>query len=514
MRGGNETSRGTGRLRRALSEAGDPVGAAQAVVEHCLALGYPLPSVYLERGGRLRCVAHRGYWQIFDGVPPGVGVLGQTYDGRRSMLVLTDEVEGYIEAAPEARSEVCAPVRVAGRVVGVVNVESPRLLGAADLAAVEAVAAAFGRRLTELGGPPLETPPEQLARHASRLACLGRREEIAAETLDAAVALSGMGSAVLLVLEQEEYVALAIRGDLAPAVVALPGAAMEQMARFVALATSSYAAGNEPEDRSAASHALRPSGVQSLVVLALAAEGVHQGLLVVADREARPDISAAIPLLELLATTTGSALRAAGATEALRASERRLAHQVRHDQLTGLANRSFLLETLDEILAAGPGGRVAVLFVDLDGFKKVNDQHGHGAGDQLLMAAAGRLHAARRESDLVARLGGDEFVVVCRDIAHPGDAVEVARRIVEGLSGPYVLEEATVRVSASVGIAVGTAGCSATALVADADTAMYAAKARGRGGWAVATSAGDGERPGRGSWRRPTPKGAKDKGAA
>ncbi|MDP9398565.1 MAG: diguanylate cyclase [Actinomycetota bacterium] len=509
MRGGNEARAGTTRrrrgggptrLQRALLASRDPREAAEAVVGYCLELGYPLPSVYLERGGHLRCLAHRGYWQVFDGIPPGAGIVGQTHAAGRAVLVVTEEAEGYIEAAAEVRSGVCVPVLLGGRSVGVLNVESPELLDDADLSVLEAVAQEFARRLGELGGPLLETPAEELARHASRLACLSRREEIAAQTLDAAMALSGMGSAALLVLDEGEYVALALRGNLAPAILALQGPALEQLARFVAVAASSYAAGDEPEER-LPSHVLRPAGVQSLVVLALAAERVHQGLLVVADTRARPGISTALPLLELLATTAGSALHAAGASEALRASERRLAHQVRHDQLTGLANRSFLLEALDELLVSGPAERVAVLFVDLDGFKEVNDQHGHGAGDRLLVAVAGRLHAARRESDLVARLGGDEFVVVCRDLEDARDAVEVARRLVDGLGGPYLLEEASVRVSASVGIAMGTPGCSGTTLLARADTAMYAAKAGGRGGWSMA--APDDERAAPVSWRRP-----------
>jgi diguanylate cyclase (GGDEF)-like protein len=170
-------------------------------------------------------------------------------------------------------------------------------------------------------------------------------------------------------------------------------------------------------------------------------------------------------------------------------SHRALAFAATHDPLTGLANRLAFVDRLTEI-AKVAGGEAAVLFIDLDRFKPVNDRHGHLAGDRVLEAVAGRLAGALRPGDLVARLGGDEFAVLCERLGHPDDAVAVADRLLRALSAPIVLDgRVEVTIAASIGVAEIDGNESPEAVLARADTAMRSAKVGGRGGWVVRPAA-------------------------
>jgi diguanylate cyclase (GGDEF)-like protein len=176
------------------------------------------------------------------------------------------------------------------------------------------------------------------------------------------------------------------------------------------------------------------------------------------------------------------------------AARQQLEFQASHDTLTGLLNRHLVADRIDHALARGsraaggdPGAGVAVLYVDLDRFKAVNDSHGHDAGDQLLVEAATRLVAAVRAGDTVARLGGDEFAVLCEDLPERQTVFDIADRIVDALSRPFTMEGGGVAVvSASVGIAVPDGPeASGEDLLRDADAAMYRAKEAGRDRWEV-----------------------------
>ena len=159
---------------------------------------------------------------------------------------------------------------------------------------------------------------------------------------------------------------------------------------------------------------------------------------------------------------------------------RRLAY---HDSLTGLANRASFLGLLDQALVrAGPERRlVALLYLDLDDFKPVNDAMGHAAGDELLIAVAERLRGAVRKTDTVARLGGDEFAVLLTDVDGPEVAAALAEKLVARIAQPYMLNGQRIEVGASVGISLHPRdGATVDALLSHADAAMYAAKARGR----------------------------------
>jgi diguanylate cyclase (GGDEF)-like protein len=157
-------------------------------------------------------------------------------------------------------------------------------------------------------------------------------------------------------------------------------------------------------------------------------------------------------------------------------------HQALHDSLTGLPNRTLILDRIEQMQARGKrtGTEAAALFLDLDGFKHVNDTLGHEGGDQLLKSVAKRLLQTLRAGDTIARLGGDEFVVLVESA--PGSAELVAERILEVLRAPFEIDDVarpTVRISASIGIARGNK-IRAADLLRDADIALYEAKAAGR----------------------------------
>ena len=168
-----------------------------------------------------------------------------------------------------------------------------------------------------------------------------------------------------------------------------------------------------------------------------------------------------------------------------RHAEARIVFMARHDALTNLPNRVLFTERVEQaVVQMGRGNGFAVLCLDLDHFKQVNDTLGHPVGDLLLRGVAERLQACTREVDTVARLGGDEFAIVQRDVNGPEDAEILARRIVEIVSAPYQLEGHSVTVGVSIGIALAPAdGVACERLLKSADMALYRAKAEQRGAW-------------------------------
>jgi diguanylate cyclase (GGDEF)-like protein len=466
--------------------------AAEAVMAACVDVGLELPSLYLEGGNRLRCVAQRGYWQVFDGLPPGAGVLGTTYASGRLHVVRNARAHAnFIHTIPDVVAEVCVPLVYDGRTVGVLSVESRTRMDDDDVARAEALAGVFAARLTALGGPEPDQPAERLARLVHELVCQDDTSRLAELALEGALSLTGMRGAAVFRGTADRLAVSLSRGELGGLLEALPAEVTKQLADCVSLATSSYAEGAEAEGFEAV-HALTNDGVVSLVVLALHSRGRRGGLLVLVDREPRPGIASLVPLLEMLAASLGSLLDAARVSAALQRSQRQLAHQAQHDPLTGVANRSHLLEVVrSELDVASPavGHGVSgpvLLFVDLDGFKVVNDRHGHRAGDELLVAVADRLRTAARDTDLVARIGGDEFVVLCSRVASVDDGVAVARRVLARIAAPFTLHGVRTQLTACIGIAAGQTGSAPDDLIAAADRAMYAAKRTGSGTWAIA----------------------------
>jgi len=164
----------------------------------------------------------------------------------------------------------------------------------------------------------------------------------------------------------------------------------------------------------------------------------------------------------------------------LRHAEAQLAALALHDALTGLPNRRLLMDRLRVAMSRHErGADVTLLFVDLDGFKYVNDNHGHDAGDALLIHVANQISATTRALDTVARLGGDEFIVLCEDTG-PDEAASIVARIIDAVRQPILVGGTMVTVTASVGIAAARSGLTADELLREADGAMYRAKSLGR----------------------------------
>jgi diguanylate cyclase (GGDEF)-like protein len=169
-----------------------------------------------------------------------------------------------------------------------------------------------------------------------------------------------------------------------------------------------------------------------------------------------------------------------------RLADQRVVHMAHHDALTGLPNRTLLADRVGQAIARAHrgGGKLAVLFLDLDRFKNVNDSFGHAVGDMLLSAVSARLTASRREEDTVARLGGDEFIVSIPDVSDAAEAESVAARILSDLAKPFTINGHQLHADVSIGIALYPRdGDMAETLMRNADTAMYHAKESGRGNY-------------------------------
>ena len=219
-------------------------------------------------------------------------------------------------------------------------------------------------------------------------------------------------------------------------------------------------------------------GQKSMVILPLVVRGESIGILELTSTQSFAFSDRSIQLAQLLAREAAAALENARLYDELH-------DQAFRDSLTGLANRRLFLErsshVLDRLRGRSPR-RVAVLFLDLDNFKLLNDRFGHTSGDEVLQAIGERLRVAIRPGDTAARLGGDEFAILLEDVEGPEEALVVAERLVESISVPVALGWGAPRVGTSIGVALsGTAGDSAEDLLRNADIAMYAAKAAGRG---------------------------------
>jgi diguanylate cyclase (GGDEF)-like protein len=193
---------------------------------------------------------------------------------------------------------------------------------------------------------------------------------------------------------------------------------------------------------------------------------------------------AVVTFVAVLARMARLNARLDGARRSIEDKSAQLHHQAFHDGLTGLPNRAMIMNRLEHLLAdSGQAGSTGVtaMFIDLDGFKNVNDTLGHEVGDKLLQSVAERLRVGLRDADTIGRLGGDEFVVLLDDATEPCALESIAERIVDIIGQPFDLARynTPIQVTTSIGIATGAAA-TPSALLHDADLALYAAKAAGK----------------------------------
>jgi diguanylate cyclase (GGDEF)-like protein len=379
------------------------------------------------------------------------------------------------------------PVRSDGRVVGVLDVLITRPLEAADLDRFRAAAAELGRRIDELGEPPAESAAQRMLRHMTSLSALDEPDAIARATLAAAIDLMQLDSAALLrrgatatatataiATEPDEPTAtaplagVASLGPLGPALTAVPPPSLDAVERAaregggVVVATAPDLAQPELET-------LRAAGARTLLAVGLVAHGERQGLLLLAGRTDRAVSIDDTELLELLAAHAATCLRTASLMRTLRA-------QAATDPLTGLGHHATFHATLAH---AHRRPSTAVVLVDLDGFKRLNDTYGHQHGDQVLRGVANALNGALRRGDTLFRIGGDEFAALLV-VADADEALEAGARLRQAVN------DADLDVTISIGVAVPMEGESDAALLARADRALYRVKDAGRDGVAIA----------------------------
>ncbi|MEV4758925.1 sensor domain-containing diguanylate cyclase [Micromonospora sp. NPDC049559] len=466
-----EHERIIGDVTARLAEATTVPEACQATVA---ALGRHAPariSVLLWTHDRLRCVAATGSWQVFATVPAGSGIAGRVYSsGKTETIAPVNSDPDYLPLRPDVTTEICTPVLDrAERPIGVLDLE---WTGPLDLGpwreTAEEIAERLGHRIERLGGPPAETRSEKLLRHAAALTSAGTEWQLKSAAIDAARDVSGLAAA-LLVLSRPQG-----RSEGAPAVVpgalesriraALSDPRQPALERLMALAHrhgASYTLGEAGQPPTLDYRPLVAAGVGTLIAVPVGPlDG--GGLLLVADeRVLRPDPTT-VSLLELLAAQAWTCLDRLRTLAQLR-------EQAISDPLTGLGHHG----TFGARIAAATPGRTALLAIDVDGFKTVNDTYGHQAGDQILVGLARALESALRQGDELYRIGGDEFVAVV-EVSRPEEAVGIAERLAEAA-------RRTGR-TISVGVALQHAGEAPELTLRRADSALYEVKREGRDG--------------------------------
>lgn len=231
--------------------------------------------------------------------------------------------------------------------------------------------------------------------------------------------------------------------------------------------------------------AMAGRGLNEALLAPLQRDDPSAGYLLVADRAFRHEgfHRSDLRFFQALAANAGVSLRSAKLLEQLRQEAAERQYQAQHDALTGLPNRSLFAECLEEALgSARPGGRLAVMIIDLDGFKDVNDTLGHGTGDSILREVAARLAPLAEGSDVVARLGGDEFALLMSTDPSDQEIGALANHVIESISRPLAADGLLLDVRASLGVAISPQHSQdASGLLRQADIAMYAAKSAGGG---------------------------------
>jgi diguanylate cyclase (GGDEF)-like protein len=454
---------------RSVAAAGTLPEACAEVARVLTTAGYDLPSVYLLSDGRLRCVEAIGYYQLVDGYPPGVGIIGGVVaSGRPRLIPDVSQVPEFIAARPDIAAEACAPVVLDGEVVGAINVEATTSLPGDVLACLQDAAEALSCWLSAAGGMPPVPLAQRLARVAVELTSLTDVPQIEQRAARAAAELSGMPTAAVLQAGGSGWYVAAAHGPLADAVRRWSHEDIETIAGSVAAGTSSHVAGAAAPP--ASYEFLREAGAGVFTAHPMIVAGAVTGVLIAADNASEPaprDAASAEreAVLELLAAQTAACLGAARAVQELR----RLAVT---DPLTDLPNAAAFARDLDAAAAAARSHRFqpqACLLLDVDEFKAINDSQGHLAGDDLLAALAGELRRELRAPDRLYRIGGDEFAAIVY-VADPAAVGHVGGRLLV----------AARRTAATVSIGGALVGGDARSARGRADEALYAAKRAGR----------------------------------
>jgi diguanylate cyclase len=461
------TLEGPPSLMARVSDAASVEELADHVVAWVQEQGLLLPSIFFEVAGRLRRVALRGYWQILEGFSIDHGVIAETFQtGQAQFIPDVSADPRYIAAVPDVVSELSLPLRHCGRVVGIMNVESPERISDAQIELVTAAASCFERRLDELGGPAQESPWQRLARRSGELAELDEPDSIGEFAVRAACETVGFESAVLVIERRGERYIQAACGPLEDQLRALPAASLEALGSWTTSATSAYTLGDIAGKGFAGHEALQRIGIRSMASASLQSNGGRHGFLLTASCANVETEVARVQHLEVLATHTASALYTAFALEALR-------ERASQDPLTRLGHGGSFHERLAERLD-GSTTATAVLLMDLDNFRAINDLLGHLVGDRVLVETADLLRTTLRRGDELFRIGGDEFAAIL-GVRDRQEAMDVAERI-------NTAARDQARTAVSIGVVVVDPGETADSdtIFGCADLALNDAKRAGR----------------------------------
>jgi diguanylate cyclase (GGDEF)-like protein len=453
-------------LRARLAPLDTAADVAAAVCDHVRALGL-LPSVYVERHGLLRCIAQRGYWQIMDGIPIDAGVLGRTFRHGRREHVDASADPTFIEAVPGLVAEITTPIAIDGRVRAVFSVEHTCSFRPAERHEVERVADELERALQRVGLDEPVTALHSLVRANAELVAASDAETVAHTAVRVACGVAGVSSAMIAFpVHGGDTAVRAACGPLAPALRRLDGDDIGALIEHLGGISSCISGGDEAGHVHPVFHDLRRSGGTSIGVFPVRCGSLEPGLLFAADQAPGGLGGEQREAMELLAAAIARTLDHVRTHAALR-------YRAERDSLTGVGNRgSFDEALLRHDTPDGRERRVAILVIDIDRFKQVNDQHGHVAGDSVLVDTARAMADCLREVDHLFRIGGDEFAIVVPDIDE-GTAAELAGRMIERC-GPHL---EAVGAGVSVGVAVRLPGEPMTDCFVRADRNLYEAKA-------------------------------------
>jgi diguanylate cyclase (GGDEF)-like protein len=333
------------------------------------------------------------------------------------------------------------------------------------------------RMYRALGESAYRAREQQAIADLSQLAVAGDLNELLSAAAGAAAALMGVQcSSIARVSDDGELTVLAYRGPAPSPATFAPGTGSQP--GFAAASGEVTVCADRIAETRFSTVGMSGRGLQSGVCVPFGSEAVW-GVLTAHSRRPRDYTDRDLTFLRSVTAVLSAAIRRIEAEAAL-------VHQSLHDPLTGLPNRELARRQIDEALDAARRSdtRVALLLVDLDDFKTVNDSLGHAGGDDALIVLAGHLRAAVRPGDTVARLGGDEFVVVCEHVAGATEAAAIAARITGGLADLNRAGALEWPISGSVGVALSDPESTREELVRRADSAMYRAKAAGAGGYA------------------------------
>ncbi|MFY1704817.1 MULTISPECIES: diguanylate cyclase [Micromonospora] len=452
-----------------LSMASTAVEACQWTVTTLARYAPATVSVLLHVHDRLRTVAATGSWQVFSTVPPKAGIVGRVYaSGLPATVGRVAEDPDYLPVHPDVTAEICVPVcDPAGSPIGVLDlqwrteVELDPWRRTAEL-----LAARLGARIMALGGPPAESRSEKLLRHATAMTAAQTEWELLGTAIGAAREVSTLAAAIVVLggrdgprLDAPTGVPGELEGRLRAELAEAGPAALGRLVARAHRHGAAYTLGEAGHPPTEDYAPLDRAGVRTLIVVPVGQPDVGGVLLVADGRRLRPDPTT-VNLMELLAGQAWSCL------DRLRTLHQ-LSEQANSDPLTGLRHTG----PFGQRIAAATPGRTALLAIDVDGFKSVNDTYGHQEGDRVLVGLARALQAALRHGDELFRIGGDEFVAVI-EVHRPAEAVRIAERLTEAA-------RRTGR-TISVGVAVAEPHESPEATLRRADQALYFVKRNGR----------------------------------